>query len=54
LREPWLAAWKQAERNLLVKLLAEVPAYRLVLPFLHPANDVKSALLPVLEKLVDS
>ena len=54
LREPWLAAWKQAERDLLVKLLAEIPAYRLVLPFLSPAKDVKSALLPVLEKLVDS
>jgi hypothetical protein len=50
--EKWLAAWKDSERVLLAKVLTEVPAYRLVLPFSQSADEVKATLLPILEKLV--
>jgi hypothetical protein len=52
LDQAWLAAWKQTERALIAKILAEVPTYRLVLPFSQSATDVKKTLLPVLEALV--
>jgi hypothetical protein len=52
LDETWLAAWKATERALLVKILAETPAYRLVLPFAQSAAEVKATLLPILEKLI--
>ncbi len=53
LDESWLAAWKESERNLMTKILAEVPTYRLVLPFSQSAQDVKATLVPILEKLVE-
>jgi hypothetical protein len=52
LDEFWLAAWKDAERNLLAKLLTEIPCYRLVLPFSQSAEDVKATLMPILEKAI--
>jgi hypothetical protein len=52
LEAAWLADWKATERALLVKILSQTPAYRLVLPFSQSAAEVKSTLLPVLEKLV--
>ena len=53
LDEQWLAAWKASELALLLKILAETPVYRLVLPFSQSSQDVKSTLLPLLEKLVE-
>jgi hypothetical protein len=53
LDERWLAAWKEAERNLLTRILSEVTAYRLVLPVSQSADEVRKTLLPVLEKLVE-
>jgi hypothetical protein len=52
LDEAWLAAWKKTERDLLSKILDQTPTYRLILPFSQSAADVKSTLLPVLEKLI--
>ncbi len=52
LDESWLAAWKKTERNLMSKMLSEVPTYRLALPFSQSAEDVKMTLVPVLENLV--
>ncbi len=50
--ESWLAAWKQAEADLLARLLGEVPAYRLILPASKTVKQAQTALLPLLEKLV--
>lgn len=47
----WLEAWKDTERNLLIKLLAETPIYRLMVPFSQSSQEVKATLLPLLEKL---
>jgi hypothetical protein len=52
LDESWLAAWRDSERNLMAKILAEVPTYRLILPFSQSAQDVKATLVPILENLV--
>jgi hypothetical protein len=52
LDESWLAAWKETERNLLSKILAQTPTYQLVLPFSQSASDVKATLLPILEELI--
>jgi hypothetical protein len=52
LDEAWLAAWQETERNLLAKMLTEIPAYRMVLPFAQSAQAVKTTLVPILEKLV--
>ena len=52
LDEKWLATWKDTEHTLLAKLLTEIPAYRLVLPFSQSADNVKATLLPILENLV--
>jgi len=52
LHEPWLAAWKETERTLLTKIMAQTPTYRLVLPFSQSAEAVKTTLLPILERLV--
>ena len=52
LDEQWLADWKASEQALLLKILAETPVYRLVLPLSQSSADVKTSLLPVLEKLV--
>ena len=52
LDEQWLADWKTSEHALVLKILAETPAYRLVLPFSQSARDVKATLLPLLDKLV--
>jgi len=52
LDESWLAAWKETERILLAKMLAEVPSYRLVLPFSQSAEEVKVTLLPILERAI--
>jgi len=52
LDEAWLAAWKEAERALMTKILADVPAYRLVLPYSQAVKDVQTTLMPILENLV--
>lgn len=53
LNESWLEAWKDTERTLMSKILAQTPAYCLFLPFSQSAADVKATLLPIIEKLVD-
>jgi hypothetical protein len=53
LDEHWLAAWKEDERTLLARILDEIPVYRLALPFSQSSDEVKTTLLPILEKLVE-
>jgi hypothetical protein len=51
LDEVWLAAWKESERALMMKTLADVPAYRLALPYSQAVKDVQTTLMPILENL---
>lgn len=52
LEQNWLESWKAMESKLIHTILEQIPTYRLVLPYSQSKSQLKSELLPILEKLV--